>query len=68
LQVGEHREHSAVVVGRGREFEFREGAFSLLVATNDPAGTAARVASFIPPVTPMVVPLRAALGAIQPWR
>jgi ABC-2 type transport system permease protein len=41
--------------------------FSLLVAINDPAGTAARVASFIPPVAPMVVPLRAALGAIEPW-
>ncbi|HEX5824122.1 MAG TPA: ABC transporter permease [Candidatus Limnocylindrales bacterium] len=41
--------------------------FSLIVAINDPAGTAARVASFIPPVSPMVVPLRAALGAIEPW-
>jgi ABC-2 type transport system permease protein len=41
--------------------------FSLLVALNDPAGTAARIASFIPPVSPMVVPLRAALGAIEPW-
>jgi ABC-2 type transport system permease protein len=41
--------------------------FSLIVAINDPAGTAARVASFIPPVSPMVVPVRAALGAIEPW-
>ena len=41
--------------------------FSLIVALNDPGGTAARVASFIPPVSPMVVPLRAALGAIEPW-
>jgi ABC-2 type transport system permease protein len=41
--------------------------FSLLVAINDPSGTAARVASFIPPISPMVVPLRAALGAIEPW-
>jgi ABC-2 type transport system permease protein len=41
--------------------------FSLLVALNDPAGTAARIATFIPPVAPMVVPLRAALGAIEPW-
>lgn len=41
--------------------------FALLVALNDPAGTAARVATFIPPVAPMVVPLRAALGAIEPW-
>jgi ABC-2 type transport system permease protein len=41
--------------------------FSLLVALNDPSGTAARIATFIPPVAPMVVPLRVALGAIQPW-
>jgi ABC-2 type transport system permease protein len=41
--------------------------FALIVALNDPAGTAARIASFIPPVAPMVVPLRAALGAIEPW-
>ena len=41
--------------------------FALLVALNDPSGTAARAASFIPPIAPMVVPLRAALGAIEPW-
>jgi ABC-2 type transport system permease protein len=41
--------------------------FSLIVALNDPAGAAARIASFVPPVAPMVVPLRAALGAIEPW-
>ena len=41
--------------------------FSLLVALDDPAGTAARIATFVPPVAPMVVPLRAALGAIEPW-
>jgi ABC-2 type transport system permease protein len=41
--------------------------FSLLVALNDPSGTAARIATFIPPVSPMVVPLRAALGSIEPW-
>ena len=41
--------------------------FSLLVALNDPGGTAARVATFVPPISPMVVPLRAALGAIEPW-
>jgi ABC-2 type transport system permease protein len=41
--------------------------FALIVALNDPSGTAARIASFIPPVAPMVVPLRAALGAIEPW-
>ena len=41
--------------------------FSLLVALDDPAGAAARIATFVPPVAPMVVPLRAALGAIEPW-
>jgi ABC-2 type transport system permease protein len=41
--------------------------FSLIVATNDPAGLPAKIATFIPPVSPMVVPLRAALGAIEPW-
>jgi ABC-2 type transport system permease protein len=41
--------------------------FSLIVALNDPSGTAARIATFIPPVSPMVVPLRAALGSIEPW-
>ena len=41
--------------------------FSLLVAIDDPSGTAARIASFVPPVAPMVVPMRSALGAIEPW-
>lgn len=41
--------------------------FGLLVALDDPSGLAARIASFIPPVSPMVVPLRTALGAIEPW-
>lgn len=41
--------------------------FSLVVATDDPSGLPARIATFIPPVSPMVVPLRAALGAIEPW-
>jgi ABC-2 type transport system permease protein len=41
--------------------------FALIVATDDPAGLPARIATFIPPVSPMVVPLRAALGAIEPW-
>jgi ABC-2 type transport system permease protein len=41
--------------------------FALLVALNDPSGLAARIATFVPPVAPMVVPLRAALGAIEPW-
>ena len=41
--------------------------FALIVALDDPSGTAARIATFLPPVAPMVVPLRAALGAIEPW-
>jgi ABC-2 type transport system permease protein len=41
--------------------------FALIVATDDPAGLPAKIATFIPPVAPMVVPLRAALGAIEPW-
>jgi ABC-2 type transport system permease protein len=41
--------------------------FALIVALNDPSGTAAKIASLLPPVAPMVVPLRAALGAIEPW-
>jgi ABC-2 type transport system permease protein len=41
--------------------------FSLFVVIDDPAGLPARVATLIPPVAPMVVPLRAALGAIEPW-
>jgi ABC-2 type transport system permease protein len=41
--------------------------FSLFVVVDDPSGVPARVASLIPPVAPMVVPLRAALGAIEPW-
>lgn len=40
--------------------------FALLVALQDPSGTAARIASFLP-IAPFVVPLRAALGAIEPW-
>jgi ABC-2 type transport system permease protein len=41
--------------------------FALLVAVQDPDGVAARIATFLPPVSPMIVPLRAALGAIEPW-
>ena len=41
--------------------------FALLVAIHDPTGSAARIATFLPPVSPMIVPLRAALGAIEPW-
>ncbi len=41
--------------------------FALLVVLDDPSGLAARIGSLLPPVAPMVVPLRAALGAIEPW-
>jgi ABC-2 type transport system permease protein len=41
--------------------------FALLVVLDDPSGLPARIGSLIPPVAPMVVPLRAALGAIEPW-
>ena len=40
---------------------------SLLVVTNDPDGLVARVTTFIPFSAPIVVPLRAALGAIAWW-
>jgi ABC-2 type transport system permease protein len=41
--------------------------FALLVAIQSPDGVAARIATFLPPVSPMIVPLRAALDAIEPW-
>ena len=41
--------------------------FALLVAIQNPDGVAARIATFLPPVSPMIVPLRVALGAIEPW-
>ena len=34
---------------------------------DDPDGTLAKVATFLPPAAPMVVPLRAAFDAIEPW-
>jgi ABC-2 type transport system permease protein len=40
---------------------------SILFVTQDPDGTLATAMTFFPPAAPMVVPLRAALGAIQPW-
>lgn len=40
---------------------------ALLVVINDPSGTIARIASFFPPAAPMVVPMRTALGGIEPW-
>jgi ABC-2 type transport system permease protein len=40
---------------------------SIVVVTGDPNGILAHVMTFIPPAAPMVVPLRTALGAIEPW-
>jgi ABC-2 type transport system permease protein len=40
---------------------------AILVVTTEPSGIVARVMTFLPPAAPMVVPLRVALGAIEPW-
>jgi ABC-2 type transport system permease protein len=40
---------------------------SILLVTQDPDGVLAHVMTFFPPSAPMVVPLRTALGAIEPW-
>ncbi len=40
---------------------------SILLVTQDPSGVLARVMTLFPPAAPMVVPLRVALGAIEPW-
>jgi ABC-2 type transport system permease protein len=40
---------------------------SIFVVLNDPEGLVARIASLVPPAAPMVVPMRAALGAIEWW-
>lgn len=40
---------------------------AILGVVDDPDGTVARVATFLPPSAPMVVPLRAAFDAIPAW-
>jgi ABC-2 type transport system permease protein len=40
---------------------------SIVFVTQEPAGVLARIMTFLPPAAPMVVPLRVALGAIEPW-
>jgi ABC-2 type transport system permease protein len=40
---------------------------AILLVTEDPSSLFARVLTLLPPSAPMVVPLRAALGAIEPW-
>ncbi|HEY6571281.1 MAG TPA: ABC transporter permease [Candidatus Limnocylindrales bacterium] len=41
---------------------------AILVVTQEPDGIVANVLTFLPPSAPMVVPLRAALDAIEPWQ
>jgi ABC-2 type transport system permease protein len=40
---------------------------SLLIVQQAPDGPLARVMTYFPPSAPMVVPMRTALGAIEPW-
>ncbi len=40
---------------------------SIVLVQQEPAGTLARIMTFFPPAAPMVVPLRVALDAIEPW-
>jgi ABC-2 type transport system permease protein len=40
---------------------------AIFAVINDPHGTVATVATYLPPSAPFVVPLRAALEAIEPW-
>jgi ABC-2 type transport system permease protein len=41
---------------------------AIFAVINDPAGTVATIATFLPPSAPFVVPLRAAFDAIPPWQ
>jgi ABC-2 type transport system permease protein len=40
---------------------------SLFLVAQDPDGIVGRILTFLPPAAPMVVPLRVALDAIEPW-
>ncbi len=40
---------------------------AIAFVTQEPSGIVARIMTFLPPSAPMVVPLRVALGAIDPW-
>jgi ABC-2 type transport system permease protein len=40
---------------------------AIFAVVDDPDGTVARIATFLPPAAPMVVPLRAAFDAIAAW-
>lgn len=41
--------------------------FAAFAALNDPGGLVARVASFLPPTAPMVLPVRMILGGVAAW-
>lgn len=41
--------------------------FAAFAAVNDPGGLVARVASFLPPTAPMVLPVRMILGGVAAW-
>ena len=43
------------------------GYVSAIFAISDPGGTAPRVLSFIPPFTPLVMPMRMAAGEVAAW-
>ncbi|CAN5524946.1 hypothetical protein BH23ACT7_BH23ACT7_19690 [soil metagenome] len=41
--------------------------FLAFVALSAPGGMVARIASFVPPVAPMVMPVRVTLGEVAAW-
>lgn len=41
---------------------------AIFAVVDDPSGTVATIATFLPPSAPFVVPLRAAFDAIPPWQ
>ena len=41
---------------------------AIFAVVDDPNGTVATIATFLPPSAPFVVPLRAAFDAIPPWQ
>jgi ABC-2 type transport system permease protein len=41
---------------------------AIFAVINEPDGTVATIATFLPPSAPFVVPLRAAFDAIPPWQ
>jgi ABC-2 type transport system permease protein len=43
------------------------GFFAAMFAGDDPAGPVARVATFVPPAAPLVMPVRSAAGELPLW-